>query len=64
MEIFQQVEGMREFYETRTIPLQSGDDYSQYQLFRAVNYARRSRYLDENAYDDILGEYPYDNISE
>lgn len=55
---------MREFYETRTIPLQDGDDFSQYQLIRAINYARRSRYLDENAYDDIIGDYPYDNISE
>lgn len=64
MQIFDYVEGQREFYETRTIPLQSGDDYSQYQLIKAINYARRSRYLDENAHDDIIGEYPYDNISE
>lgn len=64
MEIFEYVEGQRDFYETRTIPLQSGDEYSQYQLIKAVNYARRSRYLDENAYDDIIGNFPYDNISE
>jgi hypothetical protein len=64
MQIYERVEGMREFYETRTIPLQDGDDYSQYQLIRAINYARRSRYIDENAYDDIIGDYPYDNISE
>lgn len=64
MQIFERVEGMREFYETRTIPLQDGDDYSQYQLIKAINYARRSRYMDENAYDDIIGDYPYDNISE
>jgi hypothetical protein len=64
MKIYDYVEGLKTFYETRTIPLQSGDDYSQYQLIRAVNFARRSRYLDENAYDDIIGDYPYDNISE
>lgn len=64
MQIFDYVEGLKQFYETRTIPLQSGDDYSQYQLIRSINYARRSRYIDENAYDDIIGEYPYDNISE
>lgn len=64
MIIYDFVEGQRQFYETRTIPLQSGDDYSQYQLIKSINYARRSRYLDENAYDDIIGEYPYDNISE
>jgi hypothetical protein len=64
MQIFDYVEGQRAFYETRTIPLQSGDDYSQYQLVKAINYARRSRYLDDSAYDDIIGDYPYDNISE
>lgn len=64
MQIFEYVEGKRDFYETRTIPLQSGDDYSQYQLIRAINYARRSKYMDENAYDDIIGDFPYDNISE
>lgn len=65
MQIYDYVEGQRQFYETRTIPLQSGDDYSQYQLIKAINYARRSRYLDRDAaFDDILGEFPYDNISE
>ncbi len=64
MQLFSFVDDARSFYETRTIPLQSGDDYSQYQLIRATNYARRSRYLDENAFDDIIGDYPYDNISE
>lgn len=64
MFIYEQVEGMRTFYETRTIPLQDGDAYSQYQLFKSINYARRSRYIDENAHDDIIGDYPYDNISE
>lgn len=64
MKLYDIVEGARQFYETRTIPLQSGDDYSQYELIRAINYARRSRYLSEEAQDDIIGQYPYDNISE
>ena len=64
MLLYDFVEGAKQFYETRTIPLQSGDDFSQYQLIRSINYARRSRYLDENAFDDIIGDYPYDNISE
>jgi len=64
MQIFQYVEELKTFYETRTIPLQSGDDFSAYQLIKSVNYARRSRYIDSNAFDDIIGEYPYDNISE
>lgn len=64
MMLYDFVEGAKQFYETRTIPLQSGDDFSQYQLFRSINFARRSRYLDETAVDDIIGEFPYDNISE
>lgn len=64
MQIYEKVEGMRSFYETRTIPLQDGDEYSQYKLIKAINYARRSRYMDEAAYDDIIGDFPYDNISE
>ncbi len=64
MKIFETVEGQRTFYETRTIPLQSGDDYSQYQLIKSINYARRSRYIDSGAHDDIIGDFPYDNISE
>lgn len=63
MKIFDFVETERSFYESRHIPLVSGDDYSQYQLIRAINYARRSKYLDDNAHDDIIGDFPYDNIS-
>lgn len=63
MQIYDFVESERQFYETRHIPLMSGDDYSQYQLIKAINYARRSRYLDDNAKDDIIGDFPYDNIS-
>lgn len=63
MQIYDFVESERTFYETRHIPLMSGDDYSQYQLIKAINYARRSRYLDDNAKDDIIGDFPYDNIS-
>lgn len=63
MMIYNFVESERNFYETDTIPLQAGDDYSQYQLIKAINYTRRNKYLDENAHDDIIGDYPYDNIS-
>ena len=64
MKIYEYESKQRAFYETQTIPIQSGDDFSQYQLIRAINYARRSKYMDENAFDDIIGAFPYDNISE
>jgi hypothetical protein len=64
MDIYSYVESEKQFYESQHIPLVSGDDYSQYQLIRAINYARRSKYLDDNAHDDIIGDFPYDNISQ
>jgi len=63
MDIFSYVESEKQFYETQTIPLTEGDEYSQYKLIQAINYARRSKYIDDNASDDIIGDFPYDNIS-
>lgn len=63
MQVLSFVESEKQFYETRDIPLIAGDDFSQYQLIRAINFARRSKYLDDNARDDIIGDFPYDNIS-
>ena len=61
--IFDYVEQEKQFYENQDIPLMAGDDYSQYQLIRAINFTRRSKYIDDNAVDDIIGDFPYDNIS-
>lgn len=63
MDIYSFVESEKNFYETQDIPLQDGDDYSQYELIRSINFTRRNRYIDDNATDDIIGEFPYDNIS-
>lgn len=63
MNIYSFVESEKTFYETGDIPLIDGDDYSQYQLIRAINFTRRNRYIDDNATDDIIGDFPYDNIS-
>ncbi len=63
MKLFDIIESERQFYETQTIPLMSGDDFSQYELIKAINYTRRSRYLSGEARDAIIGEFPYDNIS-
>lgn len=63
MNIYSFVESEKNFYETQDIPLQDGDDYSQYQLIRSINFTRRNRYQDDRATDDIIGDFPYDNIS-
>ena len=63
MNIYSFAESERQFYETQDIPLMDGDDYSQYELIRSINFTRRNRYIDEGAADDIIGAFPYDNIS-
>lgn len=63
MNIYSFVESEKTFYETQDIPLIAGDDYSQYQLIRAINFTRRNRYISDQATDDIIGDFPYDNIS-
>ena len=63
MKLYDFVESERGFYESQTIPLIDGDEYSQYQLIRAINFTRRNKYVDDSASDDIIGDFPYDNIS-
>lgn len=63
MKIYDFVESEKQFYESDNIPLMDGDDFSQYQLIRAISFARRNKYMDDNATDAIIGDFPYDNIS-
>jgi len=63
MQLYEFVQSERSFYESQTIPLVSGDEFSQYQLIRAINFTRRNKYMDDAATDDIIGDFPYDNIS-
>lgn len=57
------IESQRQFYDTRTIEVPGDDSYSQSQLINEINCARLSRYVSDNASDDIIGAFPYDNIS-
>lgn len=57
------IESLRQFYDTRTIEVPGNDSYSQSQLINEINCARLSRYVSGNASDDIIGAFPYDNIS-
>ena len=63
MQVYDFVEEERSFYQSQTIPLTSGDEFSMYQLVRAINFTRRNKYMDDSATDDIIGDFPYDNIS-
>jgi hypothetical protein len=63
MNILDYIEAQRSFYDNQTIETPGNPDYSQSKLIYAINRARASKYLTDNAHDDIIGEYPYDNVS-
>lgn len=63
MEILNFIEGQRQFYDTQTIEIPGDEDYSQSELIHSINCARLSKYKSDNAHDDIIGDYPYDNVS-
>jgi len=51
-------------YDTGHVDIPGDGRYSQSELIYSINCARLSKYIDENsASDDIIGDYPYDNIS-
>ena len=60
--IFNYIRTQRDDYETREIPLFEGKDFSQYNTINKVDMYWANSYL-EDAYDDVIGEYPFDNIS-
>lgn len=62
MNVLDYIERERSFYDNRTINFPGNEAYSQSKLIRAVNAARLSKYIDP-AQDDIIGDYPDDNIS-
>jgi hypothetical protein len=63
MNVLNYIESRRQFYETQTIEVPGDEEYSQADLILAVNKTRLSKYSDGNATDDIIGDFPYDNIS-
>lgn len=60
--IFDWVRAQKSTYESDTIPLMDGIDYSQYETIKQNDYYWSSKYM-ENAHDEIIGDYPFDNIS-
>lgn len=60
--IYKYIRTQRAFYETETIPLQEGDEYSQFETIRKVDFYWRNKYVNV-AWDKIIGNFPFDNIS-
>ncbi len=62
MSIFSYIRTQQSEYSSRTIPLFEGYDYSQYDTLNLINHYWVDSYL-ENASDDVIGDFPFDNIS-
>lgn len=60
--IFSYIRTQQSEYTTRTIPLFEGYDYSQYDTINLINHYWVDSYLEE-ASDDVIGDFPFDNIS-
>ena len=57
------IESLRQFYDGQSIEVPGDDNYSQSRLINEINCARLSKYVTANASDDIIGNFPYDNVS-
>ncbi len=62
LQLFDYIRTQRQDYESRSIQLTDGIEFSQYSIIRKVNHYWSNQYLD-NAEDDIIGPYPFDNVS-
>lgn len=60
--IFSYIRKQQSEYETRSIPLFEGYEYSQYDTLNLINHYWVDSYLEE-ARDDVIGDFPFDNIS-
>jgi hypothetical protein len=63
MNTFSYARKLRYEYETQTIPLFGGYDYSQCDTINKIDHYSIDSYTEDDAYDDIIGAYPFDNIS-
>lgn len=64
MEVLNYIQTQRNFYENNTIPLMDGVEFSQSELISQIDHYWMDLYFDGvNASDDIIGDYPFDNIS-
>lgn len=62
--IFAYIRGQQNEYETRSIPLFEGYEYSQYDTINLINHYWVDSYLEgASASDDVIGDFPFDNIS-
>lgn len=60
--IFSYIRDRRNFYETRTINVPGIGEWSQKDHINKLDANWADRYDDDDAYDDVIGDFPYENI--
>lgn len=61
--IFNYIREQRNTYETESVPLFNGYEFSQYDTINKVNHYWVDSYFEGDAFDDVIGDFPFDNIS-
>ena len=61
MQIFDYIRKQRNYYDTQDIPVVEGVDFSQKNTINKIDHYWMDQYI-EDATDDVIGKYPFDNI--
>lgn len=61
--IFEYIRTQRNTYETESVPLFSGHQFSQYDTINKIEHYWVDSYFEGDAFDDVIGDFPFDNIS-
>lgn len=60
--IFSYIDDKRNKFDNEDVPLFEGVDFSQYDTINQIDHYDSDKYMEE-AYDDVIGDFPFDNIS-
>lgn len=61
--IFNYIREQRNTYETESVPLFNGYQFSQYDTINKTDHYWVDSYFEGDAFDDVIGDFPFDNKS-
>lgn len=61
--IFEYIRSQRNTYETESVELFNGYQFSQYDTINKIDHYWVDSYYEGDAYDDVIGDFPFDNRS-
>lgn len=61
--IFNYIREQRNTYETESVPLFNGYQFSQYDTINKIDHYWVDSYFEGDAFDDVIGDFPFDNVS-